>query len=127
MARRHDKTIELTYGDLEKQTHATPKKGTGVLWEGVQKATNHKLKILQKIDHKYLLLQLVEQTVRILQVRVDCFGAIADQSQALPADDTRLVEGVRFLSGIANKYAAWGDYEGRASIRPRQSSPAGWC
>jgi hypothetical protein len=50
------------------------------------------------------LLSLYEQSKQRLQVRVDAFGDIADQTKQLPPDDATLQKAIAFMIPLADAY-----------------------
>jgi hypothetical protein len=79
-------------------------KGEGILWEGTQDGTNHKITLKQRVDTK-LLLSLFEQKAQRLSVNLDVFGLIQDQHKQLKCDDPIVVKGMELMRPIAEKFA----------------------
>ena len=79
-------------------------KGEGILWEGTQKGTNHKITLKQRVDTK-LLLSLFEQKAQRLSINLEVFGLIQDQHKQLKCDDPIVVKGIELMKPIAEKFA----------------------
>ena len=75
------------------------------LWTGICEKTKHQLRLSQRVD-RTLLLCLYEQSRQILQIRIDKFGAIEDQSVRLPNNDPRIQAARAFMVLIALDFAA---------------------
>jgi hypothetical protein len=78
-------------------------KGEGILWEGTQDGTNHKITLKQRVDTK-LLLSLFEQKAQRLSINLDVFGLIQDQHKQLKCDDPIVVKGMELMKPIAEKF-----------------------
>jgi hypothetical protein len=85
--------------NLSRAAHATP----GRLWLQEHSGTKHKIYIEQRVDRK-LLLSLYEQSKQRLQVRVDAFGQVEDQTKQLPKDHPALVKALAFMIDIGWKF-----------------------
>jgi hypothetical protein len=85
---------------LSRAVHAAP----GRLWSQEHTSTKHRIYIEQRVDRK-LLLSLYEQSKQRLQVRVDSFGQVADQTKQLPKDHPALVKALAFMVDIGTMFA----------------------
>jgi hypothetical protein len=93
----------LTFGNLRLLMRNNHNKGIGRIWQGEHKTTHHAIFIEQRVD-RCLLLSLFEQSKQRLQLRMDMFGEVANQSQQLPKDDPTLAKAVAFMIPIAQKF-----------------------
>eukprot|EP00974_Lingulodinium_polyedra_P039758 3815087-Lingulodinium_polyedra.AAC.1 len=75
----------------------------GVLWSCVHPESQHKLDIKQKVD-RCLLMVIQEQSRQILQVRVDTFGEVQDQSQQLPLEHPAVGACLQFMKELLVKF-----------------------
>ena len=66
--------------------------------------TKHSITVAQRVD-RCLLVSTYEQNRQVLQVRVDAFGAIEDQSKQLPDNDPVLLKAMEFMGDIAKDFA----------------------
>lgn len=78
--------------------------GVGILWEGTQIGTNHKISLAQRVDRK-LLLSLYEQQAQRCSINLEVFGYIEDQHKQLKADDEIVKKGLAFMAPLAYKFA----------------------
>ena len=86
-----------------RQQQSKPK-GEGILWEGTQIGTNHKISLAQRVDRK-LLLSLYEQQAQRCSINLEVFGYIEDQHKQLKADDEIVKKGLAFMAPLAYKFA----------------------
>jgi hypothetical protein len=93
----------LTFRNLRLLMRNNPNKSSCRLWEGEHITTHHAICIKQMVD-RCLLLVVFEQSKQRLQVRMDAFGEVANQSQQLPKDDPTLAKAVAFMVPIAKKF-----------------------
>jgi hypothetical protein len=77
----------------------------GPLWTGNQIGTKHKITVHQKVD-RHLLLVMFEQTRQVCQLRLDSFGPLSDQAQQLPREHESIVQGLKILVPIAERFCA---------------------
>jgi hypothetical protein len=95
----------FTFADLRAlvRRSAAPTTALGVLWSDEHKVTHHLVHLSQRVD-RCLLLSLYEQTSQRLQIRVDKFGEVLDQSKQLPADSPVLQLAMDVMLPIAKKF-----------------------
>ena len=79
--------------------------GCGVLWQGSQKGTGHKIWVAQRVD-RHLLMVVMEQMRLVCCCRMSVFGEIEDEHKQLPLDDPITQKALELQRGVAMKYAA---------------------
>jgi hypothetical protein len=92
----------LTYQALRALVRTKPA-STGKLWSREHSVTHHKVTLEQRVDRK-LLLSLYEQSKQRLQVRIDSFGPVLDQSRQLPSTDPVLQKALEFMIPMAQAF-----------------------
>ena len=95
-------TYDALRGIIRKPTASL---ATGILWSSEHAINHHLVHISQRVD-RCLLLSVYEQSCQRMQVRMDKFGPIADQSKQLPPDSDVLQRALAFVKPIAERFAS---------------------
>ena len=94
----------ITWGKYGNMQDPSARTASSVLWKAVQKGTNHKLTIVQRVDRNLLII-LKEQQKQVLGMRLDHFGSIPDQSKPLPPNSEILNKATSVMKEIGMQFA----------------------
>ena len=87
-----------------KERHSTQSAGAPLAWEGVHKATQHKISVAQRVDRS-LLLSVYEQDRQILMLKMNLFAPIENEHAQVPPDHPAAIGAYKFLIPIAKRFA----------------------
>ena len=102
----------MTVGHYRLQIRESDKseiaQGSLQLWDSPMTSTGHKISVAQKVDtcREKLLLIMKEQGRQKLQIKIELFGAIANQKKPLEKTDEALQRALTFMVTLGRKYAS---------------------